>query len=65
MKELKKHKKTDERVYNQKLMKNEIRILAYDSLQKIIVVDDDMVIRKRTDEVLGLEVDYPCCQDKF
>ena len=34
--------------------------LAWDELQKNIVVDGDIMIDRRTSEVLGSEVDYTC-----
>ena len=45
-------------MHNQKLIDNIVRKLAWDSFQKKIVVDVDMIIDKRTGEVLGPEVDY-------
>ena len=39
-----------------RLKKNTITRLAWNRLCKIIVVDDEMMIDKRTDKVLGPEV---------
>ena len=52
-------------VYNQKLMKDTIRKLAWEGLQKNIVMDGDTMIDKETGEVLGAEVDSTCWQNKF
>ena len=45
-------------MHSQKLMKNTVKILAWDRLWKNIVVNGEMNIGKRRDEVLGPEVDY-------
>ena len=50
----------DKRVHDQKLMENTLGKLTWDSLQKNIVVDDDLVIDKREVKVLGPEVGYTC-----
>ena len=47
----------DKKVYAQKLMYNTLRKLAWDKLQKSIVIDDDKMIDRRTGEVLDPEVD--------
>ena len=56
--ELKKQQVIDERMHNQKLIDNIVRKLLWDSFQKKIVVDVDMMKDKRTGEVLSPEVDY-------
>ena len=30
-----------------------------------MVVDDDMIIKKKTNEMFGSETDYTCYEDKF
>ena len=62
MNELAKQKVFDKRVHIQKLI--EIRNLAWDSLQKNILVDGGMMIDKETGEVIGLAVDYTCYKKK-
>ena len=46
-------------------MDDTIRKLAWDGLQKHIVMDGDAMIDKRTGEVLGPEVDLTYWKDKF
>ena len=46
-------------------MENTKRKLAWDILQENIVIDEDMKIDKRTNEVLCVEVDYYCYKEKF
>ena len=41
-------------------MNNAVRKLAWKYLQENMVVDGDMLIDKRTGEVLDPEVDYTC-----
>ena len=56
--ELRKQQVIDEKVYDQKLMDDTVKKLAWDSLQKNIAIDGVMMIGIRTGEVLGPEVDY-------
>ena len=63
--ELRKQQTIDQHVYDQRLMDDTIRKLAWEGLQKNIVMDDDMMIDKRTGEVLGPEVDSKYWEDKF
>ena len=63
--ELWKKQVIDEQVYNQKLMEDTVRKLAWDELQKNIVMDDDVMIDGRTGEVLDPEVDFTYWNDKF
>ena len=44
-------------MYDQKLMKDTMRKLAWEGDQKNIVMDGDTMIDKRTGEVLNPEVD--------
>ena len=55
--ELRKQQIIDQHVYDQRLMDDTIRKLAWERLQKNIVMDGDTMIDKRTGEVLGPEVD--------
>ena len=55
----------DQHVYDQRLMDDTLRRLAWDGLQKTIVRDDDRMIDKRTGEVLNPEVDSTYWKDKF
>ena len=50
---------------DQKLMKDTMRKRAWEGLQKIIVMDGDTMIDKRTGEVLNPEVDSTYWKDKF
>ena len=55
----------DKKVYDQKLMDDAVRTLAWDGLQKNIAMDCDTMIDRRTGEVLDPEVDYTYLKDKF
>ena len=55
--ELRKQHAIDQHLYDQKLMEDTIRKLAWEGLQKNIVIDGDTMIDKRTGEVLDPEVD--------
>ena len=46
--ELRKQKVIDEKVYDQKLMDDTVRKLAWDGLQKKIMMDGDTMINRRT-----------------
>ena len=46
-------------------MESTIRKLAWEGLQKNIVMDGDTMIDKRTGEVLNREVDSTYWKDKF
>ena len=63
--ELRKQQTIDQDVYDQKLMADMIRKLAWEGLQKNIVMDGDTMIDKRTGDVLGPEVDSTYWKDKF
>ena len=63
--ELRKQQAIDQRLYDQKLMDDTIRKLAWDGLQKSIVMDGDTMVNKRTAEVLNPEVDSTYRKDKF
>ena len=63
--ELRKQQTIDKKVYDQRLMDDTVRKLAWEELQKNIVMDGDMMIDKRTGEVLDPEVDSMYWKDKF
>ena len=62
--ELRKQQIIDQHVYDQRLMDDTIRKLAWEGLQKNIVMDDDTMIDKRTGEALD-EVDSTYWEEKF
>ena len=53
---LRKQKAIDQHVYDQKLMEDTMRKLAWERLQKSIVMDGDRMIEKRKVHVLNHEV---------
>ena len=63
--ELRKQQAIDQHVYDQKLMDDTIRKLAWEGLQKNIVMNGDTMIDKRTGEALSPEVDSAYWKDKF
>ena len=63
--ELRKQQIIDQHVYDQRLMDDTIRKLAWKGLQKNIVMDGDTMIDKRTGEMLGPEVDSTYWKDRF
>ena len=63
--ELRKQQVIDQKTYDQKLIEDMMRKLAWEGLQKNIVMDDDTMIDKRTVELLDSEVDSTYCKDKF
>ena len=63
--ELRKQQIIDQKVYDQKLMEDTMRKLAWEGLQRSIVMDGDTMIDKRTGEVLDTEVDFKYWKDKF
>ena len=64
--ELRKQQMIDQHVYDQKLMDDMIRKLAWKGLQKNIVMDGDgMMTVKRTGELLDAEVDLMYLKEKF
>ena len=56
--ELRKQQVIDEKVYDQNLMDDTVRKLAWEGVQKNMVMDGDTMIDRRTGEVLGHEVDF-------
>ena len=63
--ELRKQQIIDQKVYDQKLMEDTMRKLAWEGLQRSIVMDSDTMIDKRTGEVLDPEADSTYWKDKF
>ena len=64
--ELRKQQMIDQHVYDQKLMDDMIRKLAWKGLHKNIVTDvDDMMTVKRTGELLDAEADLTYLKEKF
>ena len=63
--ELRKQQVIDPKIYDQKLMEDTMRKLAWEGFQKNIVTDGDTMIDKRTGEVLDPEVDSTYWKDKF
>ena len=55
----------DKKVYNQKLNDVAVRKLAWDELQKNIVMNGGLMIDIRTREDLGPEADYTCWKEKL
>ena len=53
------------KVYDQKLRDDTLRKLAWDNLQKIIMMDGNVMIDGRTGEVLDQEGDFTYWKDKF
>ena len=63
--ELRKQQVIDQKTYDQELIEDTMRELAWEGLQKNIMMDGDTMIDKRTGEVLDPEVDSTYCKDKF
>ena len=63
--ELRKQQAIDQYVYDQKLMEDIVRKLAWEGHQRNILMDGDTMIYKRTGEVLNPEVDSTYWKDKF
>ena len=63
--ELWKQQVIDQKVYDQKLMEDTMRKLAWEGLQKNIVMDGDTMIDKRTGEVLNPDIDSTYWKHKF
>ena len=63
--ELWKQQVIDQKVYDQRLMEDTVRKLAWEGLQGNIGTDGGTIIDKRTGEVLDPEVDSAYCKDNF
>ena len=64
LEELQKQQMIDQKVYDQKVMEDTMRKLAWEGLQRNIVIDGDMIINKRAREVVDPEVDSTYWKDK-
>ena len=62
--ELQKQQAIDQKIYDQKLMNDTVRKLAWVRLQKNIVMNGDTMIDGKTGEVVDREVDCTCWQNK-
>ena len=62
--QLRKQQVIDQKVYDQRLMEDTVRKLAWEGLQNNIAMDDDTMIDKKTGEVLYPEVDSTYWKDK-
>ena len=65
LEELRKQQVIDQKVYDQKLIEDTIRKLAWEGLQRNIVMDGDTMIDKRTGVVLGPDADSTYWKNKF
>ena len=63
--ELRKEQIIDQKLFDQKLVEDTMRNSHGRDLKKNIVMDGDMMIDKRTGEVLDPEVDSTYWKDKF
>ena len=63
--QIRKKQVIDQKIYDQKLMDDTVRKLAWERLQKNIVMDGGTMIDKETGEVLGPEVDSTYWKNKF
>ena len=63
--ELREQQIIDQKIYDQKLMEDMMRKLAWEGLQKNIAMDGDTMIDMRTGKVLNLEVDSIYWKNKF
>ena len=57
MDKLRKQQVIDEKMYDQKLIDDTVKTLAWDELQKNIVMDGDMMMDIRAGEIFVPEVD--------
>ena len=63
--ELRNQQVIDQKLYDQRLMEDTVRKLAWEELQKNIVMDGDMMTNRRTSEMLDPEVDFTYWKDTF
>ena len=63
--ELQKQQVIDQKIYDQKLMEDSMRKLAWEGLQRYIAMDGDTMIDKKTGELLDPEVDSTYWKDTF
>ena len=62
--EIRKQQVIDQNVYDKRLIEDPVRRLAWEGLQKNIVMDGDMMIDKRTGGVLDLAVAFKYWKEK-
>ena len=62
--ELRRQQVIDQKIYDQKLMENTMRKVAWEGLQRNIVIDGDRMIVKMTAEVLKPEVNSTYSKEK-
>ena len=65
LEEFRRQQVIDQKIYDQKLMEDMMRKIAWEGFQKKIVMDGDTMINKRTGEVLNPEVDSTYWKDTF
>ena len=65
LEELRRQQVIDQKIYDQKLMENTMRKVAWEGLQRNIVIDGDRMIVKMTAEVLKPEVNSTYSKEKF
>ena len=63
--QLRKKQVIDQKIYDQKLMDDTVGKLAWERLQKNILMDGDTKIDKKTSEVLDAKVNSTYWEDKF
>ena len=63
--ELWKQQVTDQKVYDQRLMEDTMRKLAWEGIQKNVVMDGHTMIDEKTGEVMNPEVDSTYWKDRF
>ena len=63
--ELRKQQAIGKKVYDQKLMDGTVRTLAWERLQKNIVMDGDTMVDKEAGGALGPQIDSTDWKDKF
>ena len=63
--ELRNQQVIDHKIYDQRLMEDTMRKLAWKGLQKSIVIDGDTMNNKRSGEMLNTEVDFTYWRDNF
>ena len=65
LEELRRQQVIDQKIYDQKLMENTMRKVAWEGLQRNIVIDGDRMIVKMTAEMLKPEVNSTYSKEKF
>ena len=63
--ELQKQQIIDQKIYDQKLMEDTVKKLAWEGLQRSIVMDGDTKIDREKGELLNPEVDSTYWKEKF